>query len=64
MVQILRRYVDKVAFRRMAMLPVRRVARSVTEALKLSDRLGQHFGLVVFVDDPVSPFILLEKRWS
>ena len=60
--QVLRRDVDEVPLGRVAVLPVDRVARRVGEAFQLADRLGQHRGVVLLVDDPVAPLVLFEQR--
>ena len=59
--QALRGDVDEVVFRARAVLPVVRVAGGVGEALQLADRRRQHFGVVVFVDDPLAPAVLLQQ---
>ena len=46
----------------MAVLPVDGLARRVGEAFELAQRLGQHRGVVLLVDDPVAPAVLLKQR--
>ena len=58
----LRGDVDEIALGRMPVLPVDRVARRIGEALQLAQRLGQHRGVVLLVDDPVAPLVLLQQR--
>ena len=44
------------------MQPIDSIARRVGEAFQLTDRLGKHRGVVIFVDHPVAPFVLFQKR--
>ncbi len=64
MTQVLRADVDKVPLGGMAMLPIDGIARRIGEAFQLTDRLGQHGGVVGLVDDPVAPLVFLQQRRS
>jgi hypothetical protein len=59
--QALRGDVDEVVLGALAVLPVVRVAGCVGEAFQLADRCRQHFGVVVLVDDPLAPAVLLQQ---
>jgi len=56
--------VDKVPLGGVAVVPVEGVGRGVGEAFELAEGLGEHFGVVGFVDDPVAPFVLFEEGRS
>src|SRR6185312_7168496 len=62
--EVCRGDVDEVSLRRTAVLPVNRVARRILKPLKLADRFREHAAVVLLVDDPVAPAVLLEKRRS
>lgn len=53
--------IDEVAFGGVALLPVEGFGWGVGEAFEFAEGLGEHFGIVGFVDDPVVPMVFFEE---
>ena len=61
--QILRRDVNEIPLRRVAVQPIDHVAWRVVKSLKLAQGFGEHRRVVLGVDDPVAPLVLLHQGW-
>ncbi len=44
------------------MLPVKRIAGRIGKPFQFAQSLGQHAGIVGFVDDPVAPVVFFQQR--
>src|SRR5687768_15431365 len=60
--QMLCRHVNEITLCGASVLPVHNVARFVYKAFQLADSLGQHRGVIRFIDHPVTPFVSFQKR--
>ena len=60
--QVLGRDIDEVGLGRFAVNPENIRGRCVVEALEFAHRLGEHLGIIVLADDPVTPVIFFEER--
>jgi hypothetical protein len=59
--QGLRRHIDEIELRRVAMLPIDRIARGIDEAFQFAHHFRDYGSIIVLVNNPVTPFVFFQQ---